>query len=386
MRLLHAIRTVDPAGGGPIAMLTQLVPVVKNLGHAVQVISLDDPTAPSVARSPLPIEPLGPGRGTYGYSRRLAIWLGLHVGGFDAVVVHGLWQYHGFCVRTAARQAGVPYFVFPHGMLDPWFKQAFPGKHLKKRAYWRVAEHRILRDAAAVLFTTETEKLLARQTFTPYSVTEAVVAYGTAGPDGDPAIQRRVFEECYPQVAGRPFWLFLGRLHPKKGIDLLIDAYAEAGGDHLLVIAGPPEDAAYLETLRLRAAHLGVSDRIVWTGMLQGEEKWGALRAADAFVLPSHQENFGVAVAEALAAGTPVLISRAVNIWREIEADRAGLTGPDTREGTVSMMRAFLGLDKPEKQALRERALATFNQRFQVRATADSLVDIIRTYGRTHGR
>jgi len=108
--------------------------------------------------------------------------------------------------------------------------------------------------------------------------------------------------------------------------------------------------------------------------MLAGAAKWGALRTAEAFVLPSHQENFGIAVVEALACGTPVLISDQVNIWREIAGDGAGLAGPDTAAGTLRLLTQWHALDDRARAQMRQAALETFTRRYEIGAAARSLV------------
>jgi len=189
------------------------------------------------------------------------------------------------------------------------------------------AEYRVLRDARAVLFTCEEECRLARDSFWLYRCNEVVVNYGTSRPKGDPDAQRREFFLHYPELQGKKLVLFMGRVHPKKGCDLLIEAFAKVLGprpEWHLVIAGP-DQVGWQKNLNDRAVHLGMVSRVTWAGMVNGAMKWGMLRAAEVFLLPSHQENFGIAVAEALAAGAPALISNKVNIWREILADGAGM-------------------------------------------------------------
>jgi glycosyltransferase involved in cell wall biosynthesis len=144
---------------------------------------------------------------------------------FDAVIVHGIWQYSSFGVWRALAGTDTPYFVFPHGMLDPWFKRTYPLKHLKKLLYWPWAEYRVLRDAAAVLFTSEEERRLARESFALYRCREVVVNFGTAAPENLERA-REVFFGTHPQLRNRRFLLFLGRLHVKKGCDLLINIVA----------------------------------------------------------------------------------------------------------------------------------------------------------------
>jgi glycosyltransferase involved in cell wall biosynthesis len=114
--------------------------------------------------------------------------------------------------------------------------------------------------------------------------------------------------------------------------------------------------------------------------MLSGDLKWGALRQAEVFILPSHQENFGIAVVEALACGTPVLISRPVNIWREIESSGAGLVDADTVEGCSRLFVKWLNLTDPARMEMAARAVASFKQYFEITQTAASLVDTIRSF------
>jgi glycosyltransferase involved in cell wall biosynthesis len=181
-----------------------------------------------------------------------------------------------------------------------------------------------------------------------------------------------------PELRDRPYWLFLGRIHPKKGVDLLLDAYARLASQHAalprLVMAGPCADPDYLRQLQARNAGRVPSDAVFWPGMLMGDVKWGALRAAEAFVLPSHQENFGIAVVEALACDTPVLISNQVNIWREIISDGAGLAEPDTAEGTLQLLNRWTALDAGALSRMRVAARRSFMERYEIGAVARSLV------------
>ena len=146
---------------------------------------------------------------------------------YDAVIVNGIWQFHSFGAWRALRNSSTPYVLFTHGMLDPWFKKQYPLKHLKKWMYWPWAEYRVLRDAQAVLFTCEEERVLARESFWLYRCNEVVVSYGTAKPKGDPELERQEFFTRYPELRGKKLALFMGRIHPKKGCDLLIEAFAK---------------------------------------------------------------------------------------------------------------------------------------------------------------
>jgi glycosyltransferase involved in cell wall biosynthesis len=379
-RLLQVIASMDPAFGGPQENASQLSRALSRLGGTADIVTLDDASATWGAEG-CSVFRIGPARwGNYCYSEQLLQWMHSHAHNYDAVIVHGLWQYVGLATWRALSGTDTPYYVFPHGMLDPWFKKRFPLKHLKKSLYWPWAEYRVLRDAQAVLFTCEEERRLARQTFSPYRVREAVVGCGISGPTGNPLGLREKFLSRQPQLRGKRLLLFLGRVHPKKGCDELIDAFAEVAqrDPHLHLVMAGPADADYQATLARRTERLRIDSRVCWTGMLRDEMKWGAYHAAEVFVLPSHQENFGIAVAEALACGVPVLISNKVNIWREIVKYGAGLVADDTQPGITGLMRAWL--DLPAQQCLRMRtdALSCFDRHFHIDTTTANLLNTLR--------
>ncbi len=379
MKLLHVMPTADPTGGGPMEGVLQSSLACIALGHQVEVVTLDDPTADFLAGYPLRVHALGPARTGLLYAPRLVPWLRDHAADYAAVIVNGLWQYHGFGTWRALRRSDVPYFVFTHGMLDPWFKRTYPLKHVKKWLYWPWADYRLLRDARAVLFTCEEERLLARRSFWLYRAREKVVSFGTATPPADASRLREAFLANHPHLRGRRLVLFLSRIHEKKGCDLLIEAFARIAPAHPelhLVMAGP-DQTGWQTALQARVAELGMADRVSWPGMLRGDAKWGAFYAASAYALPSHQENFGIAVAEALGCSLPVLISDKVNIWREIDEAGAGFVEEDTVQGTERALRRWLVLTPDEHAATGRRALDLFERRFTVEAMAASLLEVV---------
>ena len=382
MKILHLIRSVNPAGGGPIEGVKQLGLVNGHAGHQVEVASLDAPDAPFLKTFPLPTHPLGPSWLKYGYSSRMTPWLREHARDYDIVIVNGLWQYHSFGLWRVLHGSDTPYVVYCHGMLDPWFNEAYPLKRLKKALYWPWGEYRVLRDASAVLFTCEEERVLARQSFRPYHCNEIVVRYGTAGPTGDPQTELTAFYERFPELRGKRLAIFLGRLHEKKGCDLLIQAFAKVlapDKDWHLFICGP-DQGGWEAKLHEVAKRFKVPDRICWTGMLTGDLKWGALRASEIFVLPSHQENFGIVVAESLACGVPVLVSDKVNIWREVVSDGAGLVGPDNLQGACDVLKAWTLMTSEEKREMRARARECFLHNFEIHEAASSLIRTLSSF------
>ena len=439
MRILHTIHSVNPRGGGVIEGILRVSRHHQEQGHEVELLSLDLPDAPWVRECPLSVTALGVKVSSYGYTPLLVPWLRENAGRFDAVVINGLWQYSSFGVwraLTGNAESGKacnqkaesgkaeklkagncshgdsgaiisdfsvsasqhfssrppfppfpPYFVFPHGMLDPWFKRRYPLKHLKKWLYWPWAEYRVLRDARAVFFSNPTERTLARESFWLYRCREAEAGFGVSLPEGNPQDQRGAFETAFPHLRGQRLFLFLSRIHEKKGPDLALRAFGqlqkqkpELMADIHLVMAGPPATEVYGRELQALSEAVCAPGTVCWTGMLTVEQKWGAMRAAEVFVLPSHQENYGLAVAEALACGLPVLISKEVNVWQEVTGDGAGLAEPDTVEGTQRLLETWLAQSADHRASMRAAALNCFQDRYEAGRKAAEMIKILQSF------
>jgi glycosyltransferase involved in cell wall biosynthesis len=379
MRILHIVGTISPAAGGPTEVIRMLIRYAPE-GFENELVTTDDPAAEFLSALPFPVHAMGGAKKAW-YAPKLIPWLKANRDRFDGIIVHGLWEFTGLAVCLA--HGRVPYVVFPHGMLDPYFKRRFPKKHLKKWAYWLPAEYWVLRGARRVLFTTELERDLARESFWLSRWRPMVMALGSEPPPTDTARLLAAFEERLPEIfveAGRPrlFLLFLGRIHPKKGCDLLVQAFAAvAHGDpglHL-VMAGPDHND-WSKELSALAEAAGVADRVHWPGIVLGDAKWGAFAACEAFVLSSHQENFGVAVVEALASGKPVLISDQVNIAPEVARDGCGLVETDTLEGTVRLLERWLATSEEERTAMGHAALRTFAARYDMRSNTEAILRV----------
>ena len=377
--MLHVIRSLHPDYGGPVEGIRQLIGPYRAKGWDIEVVCLDDPAAPWLAAFPAKVHALGPSLGKYGFKPSAIGELRRMARRYDAVVVNGIWEFVGPMAILGLWGLKTPYYVFTHGMLDPWFKHQYPIKHLKKWLYWPFASYWLLRNAKNVFFTTEEERVLARQSFWLYRCNEMVIGYGTTRPTGDAAAQRAAFEAAYPETVGKRSLLYLSRIHRKKGCELLIEAYAKVIGadpDWRLVMAGPDATGWRVE-LEALAERLGVTDRVLWTGSLGGDLKWGAFHAADAFVLPSHQENFGIAVAEAMACSLPALISDKVNIWREIEQWKGGMVEPDDLAGTIRLLERWKAMTPAETTAMRQAALACFDANFDMQVSSARMIDML---------
>jgi glycosyltransferase involved in cell wall biosynthesis len=377
MHILNIIASLNPADGGPVQALATNAGLHVEAGHGVEIATLDDPSASYLSQSQVPVHALGPGLGRYAYTAQLARWLADNAERFDVALVHGLWNHAGIGAWQGLRSR-LPYVVFAHGMLDPWFARSQPLKHIAKQAFWLAAQGHALAAAHAVLMTGEEEMRLARHSFMGPGYRERIVPLGVLEPPPASAEQIAAFRRLLPDLASRKYLLFLGRIHPKKGCDMLIEAFANLAFTHTkldLVMAGP-DQVGLRANLEFLAAKAGVEHRIHWPGMLSGDAKWGALHGAEALILPSHQENFGLVIAEAMACGKPVLISDKINIWREVEGCGGGLVRPDTSEGTAALLADFRVLKPAERAEMGRAARRGYQTHFNAQQGAEKLLAV----------
>jgi glycosyltransferase involved in cell wall biosynthesis len=189
------------------------------------------------------------------------------------------------------------------------------------------------------------------------------------------------FYQRMPQMRGKRFMLYLGRIHRKKGCDLLIHSFAKYAGldPQLHLVMAGPDQQGWSAALQHIVAENRLTDRVHWPGMVKGDAKWGAFYACEVFILPSHQENFGIAVAEALACGTAVLLADKVNIAPQIALDGCGLMEPDTQSGTDALLRKWISMPGEERCAMQRQALLTFRERYDMEENAATIIRLFET-------
>jgi glycosyltransferase involved in cell wall biosynthesis len=282
------------------------------------------------------------------YSHPLAAWLSAAVTDFDVAHIHAVFSHASVAAARACLRRSVPYLVRPLGSLDPW---SLGQKRLRKRLLWHLGASRMLREAAAVHYTTAEERRLAegslgldRGFIIPLGIDEELLGGGSIL--SDPGVVDSTLTEA-------PYVLAPSRLHPKKNLELLIDVFLELSrpaehGSWRLLVAGSG-DASYVVQLKRFVADRGGNARVVFTGWLDGPARIAALRHAALLAQPSHQENFGLSVVEALACGIPALVSERVNIAEEIARAGAGWVVPLERAALRETLREALG-DEAERR------------------------------------
>jgi len=337
MRVLHIIPGLDPKSGGPAAAIGGLAPAQVKAGLEVSLLAAFRIDAnPSIMEklraAGVAIHMIGPVVGALGRHPAIVPTLRKAVASADVIHIHALWEETQHQAAVAARLSAKPYIFRPCGMLDPW---SLNQSKWRKKLYMFLRLRRDLSGAVALHFTANLERDLAAPLLLP---PKAIVEPN--GIDLSEFLElpaKDTFRHRYPRIGQRPILLFLSRIHPKKGLDVLVPAFTRAmarwkqqlpvGSLPILVIAGPDADN-YEAQVRRNTQALGLEEDVLFVGPLFGEHKVAAFADADLFVLPSHQENFGIVVVEAMAAGCPVLISDQVNIHPQITAWGAGWVVP----------------------------------------------------------
>ena len=379
MKILQVIASADPKSGGVIEGVLQTSSSFVAMGHQVTIACADDRGSRWLESLPIQTYALGSIKWLRGFSIGLIAWLVKHIREYDFIIVNGLWNSATLAASIALRKRGAPYAVFPHGMMDPWFRHQYPLKHWLKQISWLVSEGPLLSGAKAVLFTSEDELVRSKKEFLGYKYKSNVVGYGIGDPAGSIDNQKAAFLKAMPELVDRPFLLFLSRIHAKKGIDILLDAFGALSPipDNLRLVVAGPDQVGMKEELLTRCEVLGIKNKVHWPGMLTGQAKWGAYRLAEAFILPSHQENFGIVVAEAMACATPVLITNKVNIWREVEKSGAGLVENDDAAGIELLIRRFMALSSDQRALMGSSARECFEENFDVEHVSQSLIELM---------
>ncbi|MDR0559194.1 MAG: glycosyltransferase [Prevotellaceae bacterium] len=385
MKILRIIVSMNPESGGPSQGIRNSISEMKKLGVENEAVCFDSTCYMDC--NDFIIHTLGDGKTAWNYNKKLIPFLLKNFHRFEAVIVHGLWQYHSYAAVRAwkkykkANKIYPKLFIMPHGMLDPYFQRAKERrlKAVRNWVYWKFIENKTVNSADGILFTCEEELRLAREPFKPYKPKQELnVNYGIQSPPCFSEKYTMAFTEKNPAWNGKPFILFLSRIHEKKGVDLLINAYCKLQTDFKnipqLVIAGPAE-SEYAKKMKKLAEN---NADILFAGMLNGDAKWGAFYSCECFILPSHQENFGIAIVEAMACGKPVLITDKVNIWREIAGENAGFVGEDTEKSTVNMLKKWFSLSSEEKCEMQKNALRAYQKYFSIEQSAEKFINALK--------
>ena len=368
MRVLHVIPSVSERSGGPATAIIPMCRALMREGVEVFLVTTDaglpekrNGDAFEYKGVPARLFPSQLGE-SFKYSRPMASWLTTNIRNFDLAHIHAVFNHSSVAAARACRDGGVPYVIRPLGTLDPW---SMTQKSLRKRLFWQVSGKAMLQRAAFVHYTSEAEKLSTegRMGLNHGKVIALGIETSTATNN---------LADHFPELARDPYVLVLSRLHPKKGLDVLIDAFQSLETQHWRLVIAGDGPSEYVSRLKSKVK----GDRILFTGWLEGERKEAVLGGASLLVLPSHQENFGLCVMEALAHSVPVLVSPSVNLATEIAANNAGWIATIDKDALAAKLAEALR-DK-EELARRGRAGRQLSQKYSWENAARDLVTFYR--------
>ena len=352
MKVLHVIPSIAKVKGGPTQIILEMVKALRECGVDAEIVTTDDngdqrfdlPLRQRLEYEQVPVWFLprfSPPLRDFIFSPELTGWLWRYLANYDILQTHYLFSFAPTCAAAIARQQKIPYIVTPYGMLTPW---ALSHQHLKKQIYSTIERHN-LNQAVAIHCSTPEESQDVRnfQVTTP----SFIVPYGVHLPTPQSQAKQHL-RRAYGIPETTPIILFFSRLHPKKRPDLLLGALNQLASQnhdfHLLMAgSGDPEYLSYLTNL---VSSLGLQSQTSMTGFVTGQKKDLLLQGSDLFVLPSFSENFGIAVAEAMAAGLPVIITPGVQIAPEVADENAGLIVEGEVDAVADAMLKLL--DSPE--------------------------------------
>ena len=380
MKILHVIPTFAKSDGGPTLALHNMCQGLSQHRVEIHVCTTDGDSQGWRQAVPLnqPVKQYG---ATVWYFKRqtrfytaswpLTRWLASQIKDYDLIHIHCLFSYAALPAAFYATRYHVPYIVRPLGTLSRWGMTH--RRPLLKRLSFALIEKRILENAALIHYTSEQEQ--AEASALGVNTPSVVIPHGVELGMFDALPDPQTFRSQYPALDGKYVLLFLGRLHPVKGVELLLTAFRQLQDRYpnsVLVLAG--EGARdYVAALRAQVASLGLTDAVVWTGFISGPQKLAALAAADAFVAPSFLESFGMSVVEAMAAGLPIVITDRVSIHHEVRQADAGLVVPCKANAmSTALLRLAHSAELCRQMGVNGRHLA--HDRFSLQTMARSLI------------
>jgi glycosyltransferase involved in cell wall biosynthesis len=382
MRILHVIDSLDPKLGGPPMIAYRLASAQALGGHDVVLASYEAPEAadrikkvyakvPRSSQFRTQTFPRG-GRMERLLARGARKHLAALVADADVVHLHSIWEPVLVQAASESHRQGKPYVVLLNGMLDPW---SLSQRATKKKIALALVHKRMLKRAAALhLGNADEQRLIAPLKLPPPGV---IIPNGVFFEELEPLPSPGTFRRQHPELGDAPYVLFLSRLHYKKGLDVLADAFAQVAKSHAgvrLVVAGPDDGAE--ADFRARIARSGLIDRVHVVGPLYDESKFAAMVDAACFCLPSRQEGFSVAVLESLACGTPAVITTECH-FNELEPAGGGRVVPVDASAVASALLGMIG-DPAARESMSRSARRLIREHYTWQHLADLAVDAYR--------
>ena len=363
-KILRIIHTLNPEYGGPQNAILDSSLALKRRGFKVDIVTSDKKKSNFIKSKNIKIFNMGPSIGQYGFNIKFFYWLLINKNKYDFFIVHGLWSFYTLVSRLLLHKK---YFVFPHGQLDPYFGISLI-KKIKKKIYWFFVEKRNLLSSKSLLLTTVEEKRQLSNTYVnTHLIKKKIVGYGIIQPMFNKTKVTKLFYNKFPFLKKDRFLLYLGRFHEKKGCDILIHALHILKKKNIninLLLAGPNNE--YKNKIITLSNSLNLNKNIFWADTILGDLKWGAISASSAMVLPSHGENFGVSLVEAMSCSKPVLTTSKVNIHRDILNCKAGFVSQNNSKSFSKIIAKFISLNEKRNSEFSKKSFECFEKNFNL--------------------
>lgn len=386
LKVLHVIPSVSALRGGPSKAVIEMVTALRQSGVLAEIATTNDnavgtlqvPIGELQTHQGVPVRffkrlspPLSAAR-EFSFSFGFANWLRKHISDYDVIHVHAIFSFVSTFAMFLARKKGIPYIVRPIGQLEEWSLQQSSNR---KAVYLRLIEHKNLLGASSIHFTAESEQQQALRVIP--ELQSCVIPLGLSIPM--PISQaRRKMRDRWHLERGTPTILYLSRLHPKKGLDLLLDALAIVDDFPFQLLIAGEGDKVFKKALQDKILRLELDHCCKFLGFVQGSQKNLLLQGADLYVLTSHSENFGIAVLEAMASGTAVLVSQQVALSKEVEKHKLGfVTALDANDIRRELIDALADIDATRE--LGDAAHDYAEQHYQWSSIASRLIKLYKS-------
>ena len=375
IKVLRIVTSLDPKFGGPARTIIDSSIALSNQGFKIDMLTGDAKNSNFFKSKNINVINKGPRFGNYALNFKLFNWLSKHRNDYDLFIVQGIWEFNTLIARILLKKK---YFVFTHGQLDPFFKSNLI-KKIKKQIYWHLIEKKNLLSSRSLILTSEGEKKSLKHTFVNTNgIRKTIVRYGINQPKFNKNKALRYFYKKFPNLKNKRFLLFLGRFHEKKGCDILIEAIKKLSDQNInikVLLAGP--NSNYKKKLMDLSDNYGLKNNIFWSDIILDNLKWGAISASIGMVLPSHGENFGVALVESLSCSKPVLTTKKVNIYKEILKFNAGFISKNEINSFAKILKRFENLTKKQIKKLSTNSFKCFKHNFDLLSDKNSLSKLL---------
>ena len=381
-KILRIISTLNPRAGGPQAGLINSSNELCKAGFLVDILTSDKENFHKNKSNKFNIIKLRINNVSYNFSFKIIQWLFNNKDKYDFFIIDGIWEFNSLIARIILKKN---YYVFTHGEIDPYFSEnSF--KKIKKQIYWYLIEKKNLLRSNGILITGKSEYKMIKNTFVD---TKGIKIHDIGYPAFIKKINtkkinyKKIFLKEFPKLKNKKYILFIGRIHHKKGCDLLLDAILKVKNlkNFYFLIIGFQHKLNNYEKSILNKINQNkkLKYRVIVSKFVNEGLKIASFKFSQATILPSRGENFGVVVTESLSLGKIPLITNKVGIYHEIKKFNAGIICRDNIASISNIIENFLNLKKEKKKIIEKNCLYCFNKVFNISQDKNKLIQLLKS-------